>query len=369
MNPIQVQRLKRFSFISIITILAFLAFYFSLDYTYPFVLGYLFAFFLNPMVKFFSRKFRFPNMLSVIVAMIIFFGFIFGVISLVIFFTILGANHLLDVLPGHFQTFAHNLKEFVDGTLYPAIENLNKSFKNINPTPDKALSTYFSFNSSDISRSVISNLQTILKNLPGLFLWIPDAALGILFTMLATFFISNQWDKLFNTWKSIVPGNYFEPIRIVFIDMKKAATGFIRAQLIIVSLTTIVSIIGCFIIGVKNPVTMGLIVGTCDFLPYIGTAICFIPWILFSFITGKTLLGIGLLGLFGVILVQRQLLEPKIIASNMGIDPLATLIVMFVGLKLMGVLGVLFGAIILVVFTTLKEAGILKEIQAYIKGD
>lgn len=369
MNPTQVQRIKRFSIISIVTILTCLAFYFSLNYTYPFVLGYLFAFFLNPLVKFFSRKFKFPNMLSVMVAMIIFFGTILGVISLAIFFTILGANHLVDVLPGQFQTFAQNLKDFVNGTLYPAIENLNKSFKHFNPASKTTLATYFADYSSAISRSVISTLQMILKNLPGLILWIPDAALGILFTILATFFISNQWEKLFKLWKNVIPENYLEPIRIVFIDMKKAATGFIRAQFIIVTFTSIVATIGCLIIGVKNPLTMGLIVGTCDLLPYIGTAACFVPWILFTFIIGKTLLGIGLLGLFGVIIVQRQMLEPKIIASNLGIDPLATLVVMFVGLKLMGIIGVLFGAIILVVFTTLKEAGILKEISRYIKGD
>jgi sporulation integral membrane protein YtvI len=369
MNPIKAQRIKRFSIIFIVTILTFLAFYFSLDYLYPFVLGYLFAFFLNPMVKFFSRKFKLPNILSVILSMIIFFGLILGVISLAVFFTVLGANHLVSVLPGHFQTFAQNLKEFIDGTIYPTIENLNKSFEHYNPTSNKSLSSYLAEINIELSHSIVSFLQSVIKKLPDLIIWIPDAALGILFTILATFFISNKWEKLYTMWKNIIPANYFNPLHIVFIDMKKAATGFVRAQLIIVSITAMVAIIGCLIIGIKNPIIIGLIVGACDLLPYIGTAICFIPWIIFTFITGKTLLGIGLIGLFGVILVQRQMLEPKIIASSMGIDPLATLIVMFAGLKLMGLLGILFGAIILVVFSTLSEAGILKDIKEYIMGE
>ena len=72
--------------------------------------------------------------------------------------------------------------------------------------------------------------------------------------------------------------------------------------------------------------------------------------------------------LYVIVLVQRQIMEPKVLSSNIGMDPLATLISLFVGFKLIGFLGLIVGPITLVILTTLQKANIFHDIWTYIKG-
>jgi predicted PurR-regulated permease PerM len=79
-------------------------------------------------------------------------------------------------------------------------------------------------------------------------------------------------------------------------------------------------------------------------------------------------LAIGLGVLYLVVLVQRQVMEPKVLSSNIGLDPLATLIALFVGFKLIGFLGLIAGPVTLVIITTLHRAHVFKDVWSYIMG-
>src|SRR5699024_12124721 len=83
-------------------------------------------------------------------------------------------------------------------------------------------------------------------------------------------------------------------------------------------------------------------VQTCA-LPIFGAILIFLPWIIYNFTTGDFTLGIGLSILYGLIVAQRQFIKPKILSSSIGISPLATLFTMFVGFKLIGVIGIVIG--------------------------
>src|SRR5699024_8701623 len=104
-----------------------------------------------------------------------------------------------------------------------------------------------------------------------------------------------------------------------------------------------------------------------EVLPYLGTGTVFIPWIIYQFIVGNYGMVIGLSILYGIVIVQRQLMEPKILSSSIGMDPLATLISLFVGFKLIGFLGLIVGPVVLVLITTLYRAHVFKEIWHYIR--
>ncbi|MMZ66502.1 hypothetical protein D1872_290040 [compost metagenome] len=91
-----------------------------------------------------------------------------------------------------------------------------------------------------------------------------------------------------------------------------------------------------------------------------------VPWLVYAYMTGDLRLGIGLSILYGVILVARQLIEPKVLASSVGLDPLPTLIAMFVGLKLFGLLGLIIGPVSFVVVGAMIRAGVLRDLRNYI---
>ena len=103
-----------------------------------------------------------------------------------------------------------------------------------------------------------------------------------------------------------------------------------------------------------------------DLLPYLGAGSVFVPWIMYLAIAGQLPQAIGLGVLYIVVLIQRQLTEPKILSKSIGLDPLATLIALFAGFKLFGILGLAAGPALLVFIQAFITTGALKEIWAYI---
>lgn len=82
--------------------------------------------------------------------------------------------------------------------------------------------------------------------------------------------------------------------------------------------------------------------------------------------TGNLALAVGLLVLYGIILITRQVLEPKVLASSIGLDPLAMLIGMFAGLQLFGMLGLILGPVLLVILDAFGRAGVFRALRSYI---
>jgi predicted PurR-regulated permease PerM len=111
---------------------------------------------------------------------------------------------------------------------------------------------------------------------------------------------------------------------------------------------------------------MALLIGFIDALPILGAGTVFVPWIIIEFLNMNKSLAFSLLGLYIIILVVRQLLEPKLVSNKIGIHPIFTLLAMYTGFKLIGILGMLFGPIVLIIiksiFANILDKGIVKAI-------
>ncbi len=212
-------------------------------------------------------------------------------------------------------------------------------------------------------------IQNFFGNIPNVLSWFPNAATVLIFSLLATFFISKDWYKLSGIAGRLIPNRARTSGKTVFADLQKALFGFLKAQATLVSITTIMILIGLLILRVDYAITIALIAGIVDIIPYLGTGAIFVPWIIYEIITGDTGIAIGLGVLYIVVLVQRQLMEPKILSSNIGLDPLATLIALFVGFKLIGFLGLIAGPVVLVIINTLHRANVFRDVWAFIKGN
>src|SRR5699024_1815195 len=106
---------------------------------------------------------------------------------------------------------------------------------------------------------------------------------------------------------------------------------------------------------------IALIIWLVDFLPYIGAILIFLPWAIYAFSTGAVFLGTGLAILYGLIVIQRQLIKPKILSSNIGISPLITLITLYVGFKLIGLIGIVIGQLTSIILRIMYETCIYHD--------
>jgi predicted PurR-regulated permease PerM len=118
--------------------------------------------------------------------------------------------------------------------------------------------------------------------------------------------------------------------------------------------------IGFTLLRIDYSVLIAVAVALLDILPVVGTGTVLIPWSLISLLIGKIPQGIGLLVLYITITVVRNIIEPRIIGARIGLHPLATLIFMYLGLHLFGVIGMLLLPLIIILLKNAQDAGVLK---------
>lgn len=96
-----------------------------------------------------------------------------------------------------------------------------------------------------------------------------------------------------------------------------------------------------------------------DIFPVLGTGTILIPWAAYSFITGNFKMGIGLIVLYAAITVIRQIIEPKLVAGQLGLSPIVTIASLYFGLKVFGVLGMFVTPILVIMLKLLNDEGII----------
>jgi len=368
LNTVYVQRTFRFLFVVIIVLTIIFSLYFLSSVTYPFIIAWIIAFFMNPLVNFLHKKVKLPRFLAVLVVLILIFGIIASLLTLLIGELISITEFLAKNVQKVFENSLSAIEYWINYTVEPIMQQLSNYFSHLNEDQQNTIITNLKEIGSNLATSIASILQSFLSKAPAFFSWFPNAATVLLFTILATFFISKDWYKLKKTAGTYVPIKVRNSSMKVYIELRKALFGFIRAQLTLIFITFLIVLIGLLILRVKYALAIAFIIGIVDLLPILGTGFVFVPWTIYQFIIQNYSLGIGLAVLYAVVIVQRQLMEPKIVASNIGLSPLATIISIFIGLKVIGVLGLIVGPIIAVFINTLHKSGVFHEVWNYIKG-
>ncbi|MEH7108169.1 sporulation integral membrane protein YtvI [Bacillus sp. JJ1764] len=368
MSRIYINRTIRFLLVIGIIVLGLFSFYYLSKVTYPFLIGLVIAFMINPLVNLFEKKAKMPRALGVFIALIIIFAVFAGLITLLVAEIVSGANYLANVVPKHLDTLINYSEKYFTAQILPLYDQISGYFNKLETGQQDTIINNIQNVGKKIGTTVGSFIQNLFLGIPNILSWIPNAATVLIFSLLATFFISKDWYKLRGIGSKILPDRAKSSSKTVFTDLKKALFGFIKAQLTLISITTVIILIGLLILRVDYAITIALLAGIVDVLPYLGTGAVFVPWIIYEVIGGDMGLAIGLGVLYIIVLVQRQIMEPKILSSNIGLDPLATLISLFVGFKLIGFLGLILGPVTLVIISTLYRAKVFHDIWLFIKG-
>ncbi|MDP4144372.1 MAG: AI-2E family transporter [Bacillota bacterium] len=128
--------------------------------------------------------------------------------------------------------------------------------------------------------------------------------------------------------------------------------NLVQIEVILVIVTTIVTIIGLCILGVKNSLVIGILCGILDILPFVGTILVFIPLIFYEWYTKQYIIAIGLVCLYILLQFNRQILETKFISNKLNIHPLLIIFSVYIGAKIFGIIGLFLGPLYAI---TVKE--------------
>src|SRR5699024_4362143 len=185
--------------------------------------------------------------------------------------------------------------------------------------------------------------------------------------LVAVFMMTKDFNHLKYHFLNIVPNKVIRKMKQIGFHFKSSVFGFMKAQIIITFISSIIVLIGLSIFQVENVLIITLTVLFVDFIPYAGIGFVFIPWIIYTFFTDQYVLTIQLAVLYIIIIVVRQLIEPRILASSVGIHPLITLMILFIGIQSLGIIGIILTPIVLIVISAIYHAGIFHFIWYYIK--
>jgi len=186
---------------------------------------------------------------------------------------------------------------------------------------------------------------------------VPNFFIGLIMALVSAYFFMADRRVIFRAIKKACPPWLAGHMRETKAGLSAAVGGFIRAQYILMTMVGIISIIGLLILRSDFALLLGLLFAALDFLPILGPALVIIPWALISFIVGDAHMGIGLLVIYGVITITRQVLQPKILGDQLGAHPLASLMSIYIGLRVFGLLGLIIGPSLLMIFIAVKDRG------------
>ncbi|BAB04182.1 sporulation integral membrane protein YtvI [Halalkalibacterium halodurans] len=345
------------------------ALYFFLSLTYPFLIAALLAFFMNPIVNTLEKDIRLPRPLAVLVSLLLLFGLIGGLVTIMIVKMIDGFRYLSLMVPTQIERISMTIQNYVNEQILPLWNQGLGLIDRLEPSQQRALEEGIQQLGGQLA-SLLGNLgQAIANGLSHIVSALPLTLTVVVFIILGLYFISKDWNKFKMAARTRLPFIVRRRTLDVIKDLKTKVFGFITAQVILISLTALINFIGLLVLQVEHPFTIALIIGLVDLLPYLGTGIILIPWGIYSIVTGNLFLGVGLLALYGLTVLIRQLAEPKVLSSSLGLNPLATLISLFAGLQLFGVLGLVIGPVLLVLLLSLYQANVLNGIWRFIKGE
>ncbi len=330
--------------VSFLVVLAVLLLRYAFVALLPFIIAVIFALMMEPPVRLLSRKM--PRGLAVFLTMTIFFAAAGFTLTVLVSHLVTELGDLSGRLPvyiGEFQQMLTFLVTWIRdsyGALPPqAVEYLENAI------------TAVTTSAGDSITIVISSFLSLLGSLP-------NAALVLVVSILATFFISRDRRVLGRFWVHTVPEPWGQHTLFFGREAFTAFLAYVRAQFILVMFTMFLATAGLYLLKVKYALTLGLLIGFFDVIPVLGPSAVFIPWIILAFVTGAKTFAVKLLILYVAVFVMRQLFEARIVALSLGLHPLAVMVGMYAGLKILGVAGLVLGPIVVILIQAAYKAGL-----------
>ena len=186
-------------------------------------------------------------------------------------------------------------------------------------------------------------VDSLVGKLPGLATGIlsilPDSFFSFGTAILSAYLICARMPQIKRAVTQRLPGIWREKYLPALKSLRRAISGWLRAQCKLAGVTYVIVAAGFLLLGVKNGLLWAIAVALVDAVPLLGTGTVLVPWAALCFLQGNTLRAVGLLALYAVSFLTRSALEPRLVGKQLGLDPLITLVCLYVGYQLWGVLG------------------------------
>lgn len=285
-----------------------------LVFLWPFVLSIILIIFVEPLINIFNKAGLKRKM-----ACILSYAFFITSLVLIVFFI---SNYAYKQIIDFFNYLPKLLEELTNNT---KLININNEYKQIITSLQNFLITY----RSKIFKTIISTINGFIY---------------LFIILMTSILMSIDLPKIIKESKKILP---FE-VYIIIEKVINKISNIITAEIKLVFITTFETVIGLYILGINNALTIGIICGILDILPVVGPALIFLPWIVYEIIIKNFVYAIGLILLYVLLQIIRQILEVKFVGTKLKIHPVTTIFSLYIGILIFGIWGVIFGPFMII---------------------
>lgn len=316
----------------------------------PFVIGWLIAMIASPLVSFFEKKVKIKRkagsafVIIAVIALVILAGYLLGVklIEEVVDF--------IGELPEMWESTRQDFEE-IGQKLEAASRYLPKEIEVTITGITSNVGEYLGALFGGLSTPTIEAVSRFTMNLPSIII-------GIIMSLLSAYFFVADKDYVSNLFHKVMSESMIDRLSMIKRGLVRAVGGYFKAQLKIELWMYLLLLIGFTILRVRYAALIAIGVAFLDFLPFFGTGTVLIPWAVIKFLSGDYTMVIGLLVIWGVGQLARQLIQPKIVGESVGLAPIPTLFLLFIGYKAAGVVGMIIAVPIGIIVLTMYEEGI-----------
>lgn len=197
-----------------------------------------------------------------------------------------------------------------------------------------------------VATAMLTSLGTVLTSVVSA---VPRVLFFLLVSVIASAYFAVSLEEVNGAVRRILPRGIFDRLVRLKDGFFTALWRYLRSYLLLLLITFAEMLLGLFLIRAPYPLVMATVIAVLDLLPVIGVGVVLIPWGVWSFMVGRTPFGIGIVVLFAFHTVLRQIIEPRIVGRNLGVHPLLTLLYIYVGYSLFGIVGLLLVPLLTVV--------------------
>ena len=336
----------------------------AIFYFMPFVIGWLLSVIASPLVTFLEKKLKIMKRLGSAITIILVLALCIGLIYLIIS----QIWEEISVLIRNFPSMYHDLERGLSqiGTQGNALferfpEQVQNSWSALMNNLDDTVSSII----GRIGEPTIEVAGNVAKR-------IPSVLIGTIVAFVSAYFFIADKENLGEWVKKVVPKSITSRMILVGENLKYAMGGYFKAQFKIMGVVFAILLVGFALMKIRFSILLAIAIAFLDFLPFFGTGTALIPWAIYKFLVGDYKMVIALVILYGVTQLVRQLIQPKLVGDSMGLNPLYTLFLLYLGYRVGSVLGMIFAVPIGLILLNLYQAGafdyILDDVQILVEG-
>lgn len=320
----------------------------------PFVIGYVIALIANPVVKFLEKRLKIVRRHGSAIVIIVVLALIIGALYLIISMLVRESVSFITDLPNLYETLNLQIKE-VQNNLQVVYKAFPVGLQRFIDNLGNNIGTYVNTFVQKMELPSISDAGLLVKNAA-------EFLFMMIITIMSAYFFIAERERMSLQLKKFIPEAWGDKIRMIADNFKLAFGGYFKAQIKIMLIITFILFLGFEIMNIGYSILLALGIAFLDFLPFFGTGAVLWPWAVVELVTGNYVRAVVFLIIYFICQVVRQILQPKLVGDSIGISPMETLIFMYVGYKIKGLLGIILGIPIGMIIVNFYKAGMFDGI-------